>query len=200
MDSNKNTRNDTPNLSGGSFSDTGRPNNGNRNNYNRKKKTQHFGPSQSPNSPANADMSANETTSKPNMSNMPNAPRRNNGQQSTGAQGGGGNLPPRPKAPGQQPPSNPQRNQNAPYSATTNPRPQGPQSNTSNNGNRNIPRPMGQQPNIQPQPQQATRPNRKWEDRMVKIEETYEDIKKENERIEKEIWLEIAEIHNAKLD
>jgi len=40
----------------------------------------------------------------------------------------------------------------------------------------------------------------RWDPEKIKIEETYEDIKKENERIEKEIWLEIAEIHNTRLD
>ena len=36
--------------------------------------------------------------------------------------------------------------------------------------------------------------------RPVKIEETFEDVKRENDRLEKEIWLEIAEIRNVKLD
>lgn len=36
--------------------------------------------------------------------------------------------------------------------------------------------------------------------RNIRTEETYEDIRKENERIEKEIWLEIASIHTYKLD
>jgi hypothetical protein len=40
---------------------------------------------------------------------------------------------------------------------------------------------------------------RNW-DRQVKAEETYEDVKRENDRLEKEIWLEIAEIRNIKLD
>lgn len=70
----------------------------------------------------------------------------------------------------------------------------------------NSPRPQQNQPfqgaQRTPNNQGAVnvRPARKWEDHKVKIEETYEDIKRENERIEKEIWLEIAEIHNAKLD
>ena len=57
-----------------------------------------------------------------------------------------------------------------------------------------------QNPPVSNQAQRNDRPIRKWENRMVKIEETYDDIRKDNERIEKEIWLEIAEIHNAKLD
>lgn len=59
-----------------------------------------------------------------------------------------------------------------------------------------------QQPQTAPQSQQPrmNQPARKWGNRSIKIEETYEEIKKDNERIEKEIWLEIAEIHNAKLD
>ena len=36
--------------------------------------------------------------------------------------------------------------------------------------------------------------------RNIRSEETSEDIRKENERIEKEIWLEIAGIHTMKLD
>jgi hypothetical protein len=40
---------------------------------------------------------------------------------------------------------------------------------------------------------------RNW-DRPVKLEETFEDVKRENDRLEKEIWLEIAEIRNIKLD
>jgi hypothetical protein len=34
----------------------------------------------------------------------------------------------------------------------------------------------------------------------LRSEETSEDIRIENERIEKEIWLEIADIHTMKLD
>ncbi|MBN1891582.1 MAG: hypothetical protein JW780_02290 [Clostridiales bacterium] len=36
--------------------------------------------------------------------------------------------------------------------------------------------------------------------RRIRAEETSEDIRKDNERIEKEIWLEIAGIHTMKLD
>ena len=36
--------------------------------------------------------------------------------------------------------------------------------------------------------------------RNIRSEETSEDIRKDNERIEKEIWLEIAGIHTMKLD
>ena len=39
----------------------------------------------------------------------------------------------------------------------------------------------------------------RWE-KKIKTEETYDDIKRENERLEKEIWLEIAGIHTIKLD
>ncbi|NLK89210.1 MAG: hypothetical protein GX276_03590 [Clostridiaceae bacterium] len=39
----------------------------------------------------------------------------------------------------------------------------------------------------------------RWE-KQIKAEETLEDIKRENDRIEKEIWLEIAGIHTIKLD
>jgi len=46
----------------------------------------------------------------------------------------------------------------------------------------------------------ADRNRKRWDPEKIKIEETYEDIKKENERIEKEIWLEIASIHNTRLD
>ena len=44
----------------------------------------------------------------------------------------------------------------------------------------------------------AERSNR-WEKR-IKAEETLADIHRDNERIEKEIWLEIASIHTIKLD
>ena len=66
--------------------------------------------------------------------------------------------------------------------------------------NRSVPQASVPQSNVQSQAPRNDRPNRKWENRMVKIEETFDDIRKDNERIEKEIWLEIAEIHNAKLD
>ena len=36
--------------------------------------------------------------------------------------------------------------------------------------------------------------------RNIRTEETHEDIRRENERLEKEIWLEIASIHTYKLD
>lgn len=39
----------------------------------------------------------------------------------------------------------------------------------------------------------------RW-DKRIKTEESYEDIKKDNERLEKEIWLEIAGLHTIKLD
>ena len=39
----------------------------------------------------------------------------------------------------------------------------------------------------------------RWE-KKIKAEETLEDIHRDNERIEKEIWLEIASIHTIKLD
>jgi hypothetical protein len=45
---------------------------------------------------------------------------------------------------------------------------------------------------------QQERQNR-W-DKRIKAEENYEEIKRDNERIEKEIWLEIAGIHTIKLD
>jgi hypothetical protein len=53
-------------------------------------------------------------------------------------------------------------------------------------------------PERQPE-RQPERPMRNW-DRQVKAEETYDDVKRENDRLEKEIWLEIAEIRNIKLD
>lgn len=39
----------------------------------------------------------------------------------------------------------------------------------------------------------------RW-DRRIQAEETYEDIRKDIDRIEKEIWLEIAGLHTIKLD
>jgi hypothetical protein len=59
-------------------------------------------------------------------------------------------------------------------------------------------RPM--QPQTSSNPYRNDRPARNWQDHKVKIEETLEDVRKDNERIEKEIWLEIAEIHNMRLD
>ncbi|MBR6484453.1 MAG: hypothetical protein IKT14_05490, partial [Clostridiales bacterium] len=34
----------------------------------------------------------------------------------------------------------------------------------------------------------------------IHAEETIEDIKRENDRLEKEIWIDIAEIHTIKLE
>ena len=39
----------------------------------------------------------------------------------------------------------------------------------------------------------------RWE-KKIRSEETFDDIHKENERIEKEIWLDIAAVHTIKLD
>lgn len=52
-----------------------------------------------------------------------------------------------------------------------------------------------------PNPQQKgeRREPRTW-GRNIRTEETYEDVRRENERIEKEIWLDIASIHTFKLD
>jgi len=53
-----------------------------------------------------------------------------------------------------------------------------------------------------PNPPQRTdraREPRTW-GRNIRTEETHEDIHRENERLEKEIWLEIASIHTYKLD
>jgi len=55
---------------------------------------------------------------------------------------------------------------------------------------------------INPNPPTRTerpREARTW-GRHIRSEETYEDVRKENERLEKEIWLEIASIHTSKLD
>ena len=59
-------------------------------------------------------------------------------------------------------------------------------------------RPVSPQPSNNPY--RNDRPARNWQEHKVKIEETLEDVRKDNERIEKEIWLEIAEIHNMRLD
>jgi len=55
------------------------------------------------------------------------------------------------------------------------------------------------QRNDRPERSERPREARNW-GRNIRTEETYEDIKKDNERIEKEIWLEIAGIHTYKLD
>ena len=53
--------------------------------------------------------------------------------------------------------------------------------------------------NPNPPRQERLKESRNW-GRHIKSEETYEDVRRENERIEKEIWLEIAGIHTCKLD
>ena len=54
--------------------------------------------------------------------------------------------------------------------------------------------------NVNPvQHSERPREARNWS-RHIRTEETFEDIKQENDRIEKEIWLEIAGIHTYKLD
>jgi hypothetical protein len=55
--------------------------------------------------------------------------------------------------------------------------------------------------NTIPQTSKTDRPRepRTW-GRNIRAEETHEDVHRENERIEKEIWLEIASIHTYKLD
>jgi len=60
---------------------------------------------------------------------------------------------------------------------------------------------FGSRKNTVNQPPRTERPRepRTWA-RNIRTEETHEDIHKENERIEKEIWLEIAGIHTFKLD
>lgn len=51
----------------------------------------------------------------------------------------------------------------------------------------------------QPPRNERPREPRTW-GRNIRTEETHEDIRRDNERIEKEIWLEIASIHTYKLD
>lgn len=200
MEPNKNTGNNNPNSQNRNFNEGGSSSNGGHYNYNKKKKQRHFGPTQ----PGSTPGASNPAAAQPNpgvSANNPNTP--NPARANTSNQQGvsAGNNPPRPKNPNQQNNPNQQRNQNAPYSSTQQPRPQSHQpANVQGAGNRNATQAPVSQPNVQTQAQRNDRPNRKWENRMVKIEETYEDIKKDNERIEKEIWLEIAEIHNAKLD
>ena len=54
--------------------------------------------------------------------------------------------------------------------------------------------------NANPSPRtDRPREPRTW-GRNIRTEETHEDIHRENERLEKEIWLEIASIHTYKLD
>jgi len=53
-------------------------------------------------------------------------------------------------------------------------------------------------PNPQPKADRPREP--RTFGRNIRTEETHEDIHRENERIEKEIWLEIASIHTYKLD
>lgn len=60
---------------------------------------------------------------------------------------------------------------------------------------------FGNRKNNSNPPPRADRPRepRTW-GRNIRTEETHEDIHRENERLEKEIWLEIASIHTFKLD
>lgn len=60
---------------------------------------------------------------------------------------------------------------------------------------------FGNRKNTANQPLRTERPRepRTWA-RNIRTEETHEDIHRENERIEKEIWLEISGIHTFKLD
>ena len=61
-----------------------------------------------------------------------------------------------------------------------------------------------QQHNARPQQfvRQTQRPQRErtWDRNRIKPVETFEDIRRDNERIEKEIWLDIAGIHTLTLD
>ncbi len=228
MDSNKTPLNNNSNVPNRGFTSAGGPNSGssnsggqsssgNRNNYNRKKKQQrHFGPSQPTNPSGQGSKPVNPSGDN---TGAPHTPRPNNGS----AQGTpGGNNPPRSKQAYPQNAANPQRHPNTSYpsnpqqprkqqqsqrsynSANTNTNVNGvPDGSTSHHQTQRNITPAGvpaQNSAVSSQAQRNDRPVRKWENRMVKIEETYEDIRKDNERIEKEIWLEIAEIHNAKLD
>lgn len=60
----------------------------------------------------------------------------------------------------------------------------------------------GGRPQQGARPQQRVRPARErvWDPSRIQAEETYDDIRRDNERIEKEIWLEIAGIHTLTLD
>ncbi|MHB1453308.1 MAG: hypothetical protein ACYCYM_05055 [Saccharofermentanales bacterium] len=88
------------------------------------------------------------------------------------------------------PAQNPQQGQNRPADRT--PRP------AANTGNTVQNRPAA--PQQAASPYRNDRPARNWQDHKVKIEETLDDVRRDNERLEKEIWLEIAEIHNMRID
>ncbi len=77
--------------------------------------------------------------------------------------------------------------------ARTSDRPPRPANTPGGAGRSDIPQQAGGQP-------RNDRPSRNWQERKVRIEETLDDVIKDNERIEKEIWLEIAEIHNMRID
>lgn len=106
---------------------------------------------------------------------------------------GGAPSHPRP-ATNDRPPQNPQQTQIRP--ADRAPR---PANAATGNAGPNRPAPAQQQQQ-QANPYRSDRPARNWQDHKVKIEETLDDVRKDNERIEKEIWLEIAEIHNMRID
>ena len=212
MDSNRNIERKS-NASGNpvrNASDKPESFSGNRSSYNKKRKQRHFGPAVNVNSVPG---SVNDSQPSVSGNNMLRTPRALNPNQP----GQPGNVQRNANPAAKSPDTAPSQNQRPPLQHAAN------QPNVTNrnfNPQQSAParqmsaqKPLQQQPAQQqiihqqhsPQMQQAQQPRvsqpaRKWENRTIKIEETFEDIKKDNERIEKEIWLEIAEIHNAKLD
>jgi hypothetical protein len=113
--------------------------------------------------------------------------------------------PPRDRNPqqgGNRPPV--QRNQSAGQQNQQRREPVQEQQNTSPQGTAQDQTVSRQQHNPRPQQfvRQTPRPQRErsWDRNRIKAEETFEDIRRDNERIEKEIWLEIAGIHTLTLD
>ncbi|MHB1484635.1 MAG: hypothetical protein ACYCYI_08210 [Saccharofermentanales bacterium] len=219
MDSNTTSENSASANPGRNAADKSGSFSGNRNNYNKKKKQRHFGPTSNVPSAAGTPaanqppVSQGNATLRPPKSPNQNQPGGNvqravNPQQKASSTAQQQQQPMRmqqPHAAGQ--PNNPPANRNFNPQQSVQQRQQQPQKPTSPQAAQPVQQQHQQQ--APSQPSQATaqiqqqRPNqqsRKWETRAIKIEETFEDIKKDNERIEKEIWLEIAEIHNAKLD
>ncbi len=138
-----------------------------------KRTTRSFGPQGS--QPSSAAKRSNPKRSGPveRKAQRPDAPRQP-------AKAGGQNRKPKAKPAGQAAP-----NQNKPRQAAPGRKPQDSHPATQRSGN----------------PREGSRRRRNpRRERRIRAPETVEDIRKDIDRIEKEIWIEIAEIHTISLD
>lgn len=119
-----------------------------------------------------------------------------------------GQRPPRDRQDAQRPDFNNNQRRNRPNRPQTNPNAR-PQDRSEQGTDRPVgsnrpentgtPNPALRTNNPNQQRQERPKESRNW-GRHIKSEDTYEDVRRENERLEKEIWLEIASIHTFKLD